>query len=450
MLIDDIRSQMAAPPLLSSGTQSWSAVASGNISPATVTAGTRNSPLAASGHTCTIGIQATVSASTLSWPPISPGTTSQAASVVANSAACASIIHQSDTPQSVAKPNKRSHKKKVPESGKASESGNDKIGNVNQITDVEPGASACSANTLLMVDNNHVTETDGFVVMENKSKVTKPCSNSSMVKPLPKTKARATSSKLKSVISLPLSGYTYHIMCRECYKDGVTVLMKQPSHSCNEDTLVVQHNKSEDCFRIRERKNHTEFFGKYKLCNRSPNHQTGMRCPRGNACTFPHSDPESLLWNLEKSGKFDIREFVSKATGKPLVAETHTLGSVLMRHPGQLAFLCRTCFTTRSCVAMQSTSNPNVCGRQEHTWSNAAILAHRSPACNITLIGLCPCAASLKQIGLCRLGKCCDKRWTSECLNAHSVLERELWHIQLDCHLDQMELVVQASNYDDW
>lgn len=249
-----------------------------------------------------------------------------------------------------------------------------------------------------------------------------------------------------NVTSFPLSElFDTHVACHVCFTDGKSIAMAE--HSCRQDVLVVRSKQTGVYFRIRERVNHAAFAGKYHMCNRQPNYAIGKRCPRGDSCTFPHSEVERALWMAEKLGQFDIRKFVQWSGTRSEVSPRHTVESVLSKHAGQLAFLCRDCYLRSSRVSMQSPANPTLCSVEAHDWSRSAVLAHCSLAGgNITLISRCPSALTAGDYTLCLMSAFCRRRWTGECSHAHSIVERELWCVQRDCGLTQRQIIQQVSH----
>ena len=233
------------------------------------------------------------------------------------------------------------------------------------------------------------------------------------------------------------------VVCQVCFTDG-----KSPAaaaHNCQEDTLVVQYKRSGAWFRVRERINHVDFAGRYHMCNQLPDYAIGKRCPRGDHCTFAHSEVERALWMAEKSGQFNIRQFIAQSGSRSQVAARHTVQSVLAKHPGQLAFLCRDCYLYNRRVSMQSPSRMALCSVETHDWLSSAVLAHCSSAVgNITLVSPYPTTATATDFTLCLMGVFCRRRWMGECTHAHSVVERDLWQVQRDCGISQRQIVHQV------
>ena len=246
-------------------------------------------------------------------------------------------------------------------------------------------------------------------------------------------------------VTFPLSAlFDAHVACHVCFTDGKSLVAAV--HSCRQDTLVVQSKQTQAWFRVRQRVNHAVFAGKYHMCNQRPNYAIGKRCPRGDSCTFAHSEVEKALWMAEKLGQFDIGKFISQAGSRSEVAARHTVESVMAKHPGQLAFLCRDCFLFSRRVSMQSPANPNLCSVEAHDWSSSAVLAHCSLAAgNITLISDYDASSSSSGTeALCLMGAYCQSRWRGDCSHAHSVVERELWYVQRDCGFTQRQIVQQV------
>ena len=247
------------------------------------------------------------------------------------------------------------------------------------------------------------------------------------------------------MVAFPLAElFDPHIACLVCFTDGRPPAMSE--HDCQQDVLIVQSKQNGAWFRIRERINHLEFAGKYHMCNQHPNPAIGRRCPRGDHCTFAHSEVERFLWMAEKSGQFNIRQYVSQLGSRSGVAARHTVQSLLANHPGQLAFLCSECYLYNRRVSMQSPAKPSLCSIETHDWSSSAVLAHCSLAAgNITLISPYPVTGNQMDFALCLMSVFCPCRWKGECTHAHSVVERDLWYVQRDCGLTQQQIVQQVS-----
>jgi len=243
-------------------------------------------------------------------------------------------------------------------------------------------------------------------------------------------------------VTFPLSElFEPHIACHICYTDGKPLMMT--SHRCRQDMLVLQSKQNAAAwFRVRERLNHVDFAGKYHMCNQQPSYAIGKRCPRGDSCTFAHSEVERALWMAEKQGQFDIKQFISHRGTMSKVTVRHTIQSVLEKHPGQLAFLCRDCYLYSRRVSMQSSSDSTLCSVKDHDWSSSAVLAHCSLAAGvITLISRYP---SSTDSTLCLMGAFCYHRWKGHCTHPHSMVERELWNVQRDSGLTQRQIVQQV------
>jgi len=258
------------------------------------------------------------------------------------------------------------------------------------------------------------------------------------------TNAQAAAAAGVDVTVFPLSAlFEPHVACHVCFIDGKSIVSAE--HSCRQDVLVVQSRQTRTWFRVRERVNHVDFVGKYHVCNQQPDYAIGKRCPRGDSCTFAHSEVERALWMAEKLGQFNIREFIRHAGTRSEVTARLTVESVMSKHAGQLAFLCQGCYVHSGRVSMQSPAKPTLCTVEAHDWSTSAVLAHRSLAAgNITLISRCPSSLTATDYTLCLMGAFCRRRWTGECSHAHSVVERDLWCVQRDCALTQLQIIHQV------
>ena len=251
-----------------------------------------------------------------------------------------------------------------------------------------------------------------------------------------------------ATVTFPLSElFDAHVACRVCFTDG-KALSVSAAHSCSQDLLVVQSTQTGQWFRVRQRINHLDFAGRYHMCNQQPNYAIGKRCPRGDSCTFAHSEVERALWMAEKQGQFNIQEFISQRGSRSKVTNLYTIQSMLNQYPGQLAFLCRRCYLESRRVSMQNPSDSAKCSVEAHDWSTSAILAHCSlagaTAGNITLISPCLSPLTSCEQPLCLMGVFCGRRWTGDCRHAHTVIERELWCVQRDCALTQRQIVQQV------
>lgn len=241
--------------------------------------------------------------------------------------------------------------------------------------------------------------------------------------------------------SFPLSTeYDFRLACNICYQN--CTLKKPTGHDCSENVLIVQHKNSKKLFQIRERINHSIFFGKYKLCQ-------DTQCPRKHNCTFAHNYAELTLWELEKKGKFDIGEFVGRASSKQDKSSRLSLLAFLRQYPGSLMLICRTCFSTFHCLIYRSAVNGSKCGKDLHVWSLSAILAHRHLNGRITLIGQCPLTSDQNvYFGLCYLLQLCNYKWTPGCTLAHSVIEQKFWYTERFLNCTREELVEQVQTFD--
>jgi len=297
------------------------------------------------------------------------------------------------------------------------------------------------------VSRSTMTEYSDVTTLPHSSHVVSSLPDKTPVHPPPADASTYTNTPAAADVAVtifPLSDlFDPRVACHVCFMDGKSIVTAE--HSCRQDVLVVQSKQTRAWFRVRERINHVHFVGKYHICNQRPDYAIGKRCPRGDSCTFAHSEVERALWMAEKLGQFNIREFIQHAGTRSEVTARLTVESVLSKHAGQLAFLCRDCYLYSRRVSMQSPANPTLCSVEAHDWSTSAVLAHCSLAAgNITLISRCPVSLTATDYTLCLMGAFCRRRWTGECSHAHSVVERDLWCVQRDCALTQLQMTQQV------
>jgi len=234
--------------------------------------------------------------------------------------------------------------------------------------------------------------------------------------------------------SFPLNMlYNCYLACNKCFLTNK--LIKNGGHVCSENVLVVQNKRTSQFFQVRERTNHSAFFGNYKIC------LDFNRCPRREQCSFAHNEPEMILWTEEKKGKFSITEFISRVRSRLNGAERNPLQIFFDKYPGHLLFVCRLCFTSSNRLVLQGTDDITLCTYKRHPWKTSAILAHRmSSTSGITLIGQRPTNAKIVYYGQCPSLQYCPKKWTIECNKAHSFLELELWYVERCLNMTQHQL----------
>lgn len=243
--------------------------------------------------------------------------------------------------------------------------------------------------------------------------------------------------------SFPLNAeYGYRLACGGCFHGGKLKTLPLPEHQCLQNILILRHKKSHQLFRVRERKNHVYFFGKYKLCTEFAKLKS---CPRSDNCSFAHSQPELDLWALEKDGKFGISEFMLNVSTRESAAAGQSLQRFLSQFPGELMFVCRHCFVSDHCLTYQSCIRIGFCGRNKHPWKTSSTLAHRSPGGVIELIGQRPTNVAIKFFVLCGMLQYCQERWTSGCPKAHSHIEQLLWYVQRDSNMTEQDIVSQVD-----
>ena len=100
-------------------------------------------------------------------------------------------------------------------------------------------------------------------------------------------------------------------MYTESLADTVVEKMPIARHQCRMDTMLAReltHSRSSQqqlCYRNRLRQGHHKFRGKYAMCRKA-----GCISNERLGCRYAHSEIERELWNLEKTGIFDIWNYI--------------------------------------------------------------------------------------------------------------------------------------------
>ncbi|XP_061191305.1 helicase with zinc finger domain 2-like [Saccostrea echinata] len=245
----------------------------------------------------------------------------------------------------------------------------------------------------------------------------------------------------------PLSStHDYKLVCKNCYKVNTSTGMYvyQPTqHTCEENILVVrQRHSNGQWLKIRERKNHRVFSGKYIMCNSI---RVGGICRYGeDNCSFAHNDWEQLLWTMEKDEKFNITEFIIQSRSTNL-EKGYSIADILQRHSGYLGFVCKACFYNQPQMINREGAEGKCSGKAKHGWSDYKILAHFSTEGPVTIINPRGFSHKTAFFKVCKWLHYCRNRINAECRFAHSIVERDLWMFERDTDFSQ-EKIVELSN----
>jgi len=170
--------------------------------------------------------------------------------------------------------------------------------------------------------------------------------------------------------SFPLNDYHFRLVCELCLNPLNTVgfffFNGANQHICQENILAVQCKGDSVWLKVRERKNHRNFLGSYKLC-KSQDRQLPINCHHGDLCMFAHNNVEQLLWTKEKDGEFDISEFICQSRSA-ISAPMYTIEALLTKYPGEVRFLCGSCYYEQQRLCPQSIANPAQCSVELHDW----------------------------------------------------------------------------------
>jgi hypothetical protein len=245
----------------------------------------------------------------------------------------------------------------------------------------------------------------------------------------------------------PLShSHDYKLVCKSCYKmdntSGLYVYLPC-QHKCEENILVVRlKHLTGQWLKIRERKNHRVFAGKYIRCNTI---RVGGTCTHGeDSCSFAHNEWEEQLWTLEKDDKFNITEFISQGRSKNL-DKGYFIADILQKHTGYLSFVCKACFYNTPQMLNREGAEGKCSGKGKHDWSDYKILAHFSSDGSVTIINPRGFLHKTAFFKICKWLHYCRNRINAECRFAHSMVERDLWMFERDTGYSQDDIVELAN-----
>ena len=162
----------------------------------------------------------------------------------------------------------------------------------------------------------------------------------------------------------------YCLVCEACFTPhtilcGMFAHNAALAHECAENTLAVRRKGEPLWVKIRERKNHREFHGSYRLCKSTS--LVPPVCERGEYCLFAHNKEEMILWTLEKDGAFSLAEFTQRVRSDRS-APLYTVAALLKRYPGEMRFLCGACYAQQSRLCQMSAAGTGRCQQELHDW----------------------------------------------------------------------------------
>ncbi|XP_074646768.1 3'-5' exoribonuclease HELZ2-like isoform X2 [Tubulanus polymorphus] len=257
----------------------------------------------------------------------------------------------------------------------------------------------------------------------------------------------------QSADGFPLSDYVWKLVCEICFKPGLKLgewNLQNVKHKCGEYLLAVRKRTDNRWQHVRERNNFFQFRGKFSYCNHYCN---GFPCqiPEGiPACRFVHNEPERDLWTLERdtAGTFSIREFISThrtstSSSSSSSADVNQIEILFENYGGELGFICLYCYYMHQLVHKSNSSD--FCNTEMHVWSESRILSHRSVTGAITLIFLQPSGwrHATPSFEMCNKMHLCEKRILGNCVDAHSLIERDLWKLARDLNLTHDEIMTR-------
>lgn len=243
--------------------------------------------------------------------------------------------------------------------------------------------------------------------------------------------------------------HTFKLMCKNCFRHDnyPGQYIYQPyQHKCEENILAMKpiHQRNAQWFRVRERKNHREFPGKYILCNSINNDEAGF-CRYGEEnCSFAHSDIEQIIWTLEKDGRFNVTEFIMQNRSQNL-SKGFSLNEILQKHGGYFSFICKACFYNVPSMICKQGGGDHCSGRAKHQWSEYRIMAHFGPVGEVNVINARGFLHKTAFFKICKWLHFCRNRINAECRFAHSMVERDIWMLERDAVITQDEIVLQAN-----
>ena len=244
--------------------------------------------------------------------------------------------------------------------------------------------------------------------------------------------------------------HDYKLACKDCFKHGNvpgTFQYNPAQHKCAENMLIVKARQSYAPWnRVRERKNHRVFSGRYILCN-SVFHGNSTMCRFGEeTCSFAHNEEEQKLWTLEKDEKFDITEFIIQCREQHS-HKAYGILEILGRHNGYLSFICKACFYFVPQMINREGADGKCSGPAKHLWKDFKILSHFGTDGKVTVInprGFLHKSAFFK---ICKWLHFCRNRVNAECRFAHSLIERDIWMFERDSSMSQDEIVEEANKH---
>ena len=230
-----------------------------------------------------------------------------------------------------------------------------------------------------------------------------------------------------------MNSHHFKVACEKCLVPTSILgfyVIQEESHQCLENILAVQQKGQTNWVKVRERKNHRNFNGQYKLCR----HFTGplpTMCTVGEEnCSFSHNSVEQILWTREKEGTFNIQEFILQQRHGG--HQGFTLDEVVRKHSGIFTFICGLCFSGHPPrVSVENPKKPGFCSAQGHSWEKGKVLIHAFNE-SITLIAPRPFFHKTAYFLMCHRQRFCLKRQAGQCTFAHSLVERDFWMLERD------------------
>lgn len=238
--------------------------------------------------------------------------------------------------------------------------------------------------------------------------------------------------------------HEFRLLCKNCCSPGDygQLYIHDVTHKCEEDIFAVRPKHSPVFLHVRERKNHRDFLGRYKLCN-SYVYKNPMNCMYGpEGCSFAHNDIEQSLWTMEKDELYSITEFILQNR-----SQRYTMMDILRKHDGNFSFICRACFNhVPMLISFICEENKSICsGDLRHPWLPSKILAHFGIDGTITMINSRGFLHKTAFFKLCKWLKFCRNSRTGDCRFAHSFVERDIWMLERDSGLSQEEIVNEVN-----
>ena len=236
-----------------------------------------------------------------------------------------------------------------------------------------------------------------------------------------------------SVFPLKLDDYNIGLACEAC-------LQKPGSCSnCHENMLVVQKKPEGKWVAIRERTGHGQFYSLYRMCrNLHP-------CFRGSICSYPHSEEEKTIWNMEKQKLFSIWKFIKMHRSKS-ASELNGMESICKAFPGLLRFACGECYLKEKSLIGKSENGLYCSNRNgKHNWTKYAMMIHENNF-NGSLMPIFPYSSYKMLENVCQDEKYCNKKG-EKCLKPHSLLELQIWRFQEENKCSALEFAEKVIIY---